>query len=106
MALSNTRGMVAELRAVAHLATDPDILTFIPSGNLGPIDIVTINKRTGEHKYYDVKYASMRKTVKKTHNPMINRSLNKQQKQLSKVKQPIQIEIIYVYDNGTIRIRS
>ena len=28
-----------------------------------------INKKTGEHRYYDVKFASMRKTVKKTHNP-------------------------------------
>tara|TARA_B100000927_G_scaffold162692_1_gene131094 strand:- start:15033 stop:15353 length:321 start_codon:yes stop_codon:yes gene_type:complete len=106
MALSNTRGMVAELRAAAHLSEDPNILTFVPAGNLGPIDIITICKQTGEHKYYDVKYASMRKTVKKTHNPMINRSLNKQQKKLAKLKQPIKIEIIYVYDNGTIRIRS
>ena len=48
MALSNTRGVVAELRAVAYLANDPDILTFLPTGGLGPIDIITINKKPQE----------------------------------------------------------
>ena len=104
MALSNTRGMVAELRAVAHLANDPDILTFVPPSGLGPIDIVTINKKTGEHRYYDVKFASMRKTVKKTHNPRINRSLNKLQKSFSHNLRPIRIEIIYVDDNGRVTL--
>ena len=104
MALSNTRGMVAELRAVAHLANDPDIMTFVPSGGLGPIDIITINKKTGEHRYYDVKIASMRKTVKKTHNPRINRSLNNLQRSFSKNLRPIRIEIIYVDDNGRVTL--
>lgn len=104
MALSNTRGMVAELRAVAHLANDPDILTFVPPSGLGPIDIVTIHKKTGEHRYYDVKFASMRKTVKKTHNPRINRALNKLQKSFTHNLRPIRIEIIYVDDNGRVSL--
>lgn len=101
MALSNTRGMVAELRAVAYLAEDPQVLTFIPSGGLGPIDIITLNKVTGEHRYYDVKFASQRKTHKATHNPLINRSLTKKQKQL-----PVKVEIIYVDDNGSVTVRG
>tara|TARA_B100000123_G_scaffold21724_1_gene15146 strand:+ start:866 stop:1180 length:315 start_codon:yes stop_codon:yes gene_type:complete len=104
MALSNTRGVVAELRAVAYLANDPDILTFLPTGGLGPIDIITINKKTGEHRYYDVKFASMRKTVKKTHNPRINRALNCFQRSLAKNLRPIRIEIIYVDDNGRVTL--
>jgi len=80
VALSNTRGLVAELQALAYLAQDPNVLCFTAAGGLGPIDIISVNKITGEHRYYDVKYASMRKSHKPTHNPMINRSLTEQQK--------------------------
>ena len=101
MALSNTRGLVAELQALAFLAQDPKVLCFTAAGSLGPIDIITFNKVTGEHRYYDVKYASMRKKFKPTHNPMINRSLTEKQKKL-----PIKIEIIYVDNNNRVTVRG
>ena len=46
----------------------------------------------------------MRKTVKKTHNPRINRSLNNLQRSFSKNLRPIRIEIIYVDDNGRVTL--
>jgi|TARA_X000001388_G_C2139671_1_gene88173 hypothetical protein len=99
MALKNNRGLFAELTALAHLAKDPNLLTFQSSGGLGPIDLISVNRKTGEHKYYDVKYASQRKTHKPTHNPRINRSLSDAQR---KLPQPVKVEIIYVNDNGQI----
>ena len=95
MALSNTRGLVAEALALAHLANDPNILCFTAAGGLGPIDIITLNRTTGERRYFDVKYASKRKNHKPTHNPNINRCLTKAQQEL-----PLLVEIIYVDDNG------
>ena len=104
MALSNTRGLVAEALALAHLANDPNILCFTAAGGLGPIDIITLNRTTGERRYFDVKYASKRKNHKPTHNPRINRSLNNLQRSFSKNLRPIRIEIIYVDDNGRVTL--
>ena len=95
MALSNTRGLVAEALALAHLANDPNILCFTAAGGLGPIDIITLNRTTGERRYFDVKYASKRKNHKPTHNPNINRCLTKAQQEL-----PVLVEIINGDDNG------
>ena len=86
---------------MAYLAQDPNVLCFTAAGGLGPIDIISVNKITGEHRYYDVKYASMRKSHKPTHNPMINRSLTEQQKKL-----PVKVEIIYVDNNNRVTIRG
>ena len=97
MALRNNRGLFAELTALAYLAKDPNVLCFAAAGNLGPIDLVSIDKKTGEHKYYDVKYASQRINCKPTHNPRINRSLSAAQRKL-----PMKVEIIYVDNNGSI----
>ncbi len=100
MGLRNTRGLVAEALALAHLANDPNILCFTAAGGLGPIDIITLDKTTGERRYFDVKYASKRKNHKPTHNPNINRCLSKAQLEL-----PLLVEIIYVDDNGQITIQ-
>jgi hypothetical protein len=97
LALRNNRGLYAELTALAYLAKDPNILCFTAAGSLGPIDIVAIDKTTGEHKYFDVKYASQRINHKPTHNPRINRTLTDAQRQL-----PVQVEIIYIDDNGSV----
>ena len=101
MALSNVRGLVAEALALAHLANDPNILCFTAAGGLGPIDIITFNKTTGERRYFDVKYQSQRKNYKPTHNPNINRCLSKAQLEL-----PVMVEILYVdVDNKQITIQ-
>ena len=101
MALSNVRGLVAEALALAHLANDPNILCFTAAGGLGPIDIITLDKTTGERRYFDVKYASKRKNHKPTHNPNINRCLSKAQQEL-----PLLVEILYVdTDNNKITIQ-
>ena len=100
MALCNVRGLCAELTALAYLANDPNILCFTAAGGLGPIDIITLNRTTGERRYFDVKYASKRKNHKPTHNPNINRCLTKAQQEL-----PLLVEIIYVDNKGQITIQ-
>ena len=100
MALSNVRGLCAELTALAYLANDPNILCFTAAYGLGPIDIISLNRTTGERRYFDVKYQSQRKNHKPTHNPNINRCLSKAQLEL-----PVMVEILYVDDNGQITIQ-
>jgi hypothetical protein len=101
MALSNVRGLVAEALALAHLANDPNILCFTACLGLGPIDIISLNRITGERRYFDVKYQSQRKNHKPTHNPNINRCLSQAQLEL-----PVMVEILYVdVDNKQITIQ-
>ena len=45
-------GLINELAAQLNLAKDPNILVFTPLGGLGKIDIVTLNKTTGENKAF------------------------------------------------------
>lgn len=61
MAAKNIKGLVCELKAQIKFANNPDLIVFIPLGGLGPIDLVTINKKTGEYQSYDVKALNRRK---------------------------------------------
>jgi|TARA_E500000318_G_scaffold83190_1_gene78760 hypothetical protein len=99
VAARNIKGLVCELKAQARLAQNPDLIVFIPLGGLGPVDIVTLNKKTGEFQGYDVKsFAKRSKGVKyknkhgnvlrRTPGGRINRALTKLQKKLK-------IKIIY-----------
>lgn len=99
MAARNIKGLVCELKAQTKLSKNPDLIVFIPVGGLGPVDIVTLNKRTGEYKGYDVKSIAKRNKgikfknrfgdiVRRSPGGRINRSLSKLQKKLK-------IEIIY-----------
>ncbi len=60
MAAKNIKGLVCELKAQTKFANNPDLIVFIPLGGLGPVDMVTLNKKTGEYKSYDVKALNRR----------------------------------------------
>ena len=99
MAAKNIKGLVCELKAQTRLSKNSDLIVFVPLGGLGPVDIVTLNKRKGEYKGYDVKAFAKRKLgvkfknkfgkmVRRSPGGRINRGLTKLQKKLK-------IEIIY-----------
>ena len=94
MGLKNKKGLVCELKAQAKLADDDNKLVFVPVGGIGPVDIVTLDKKTGEFQAYDVKTLSKRKQKSYRCKPgdKINRSPTRQQKQMG-------VKILYVeYD--------
>lgn len=70
-------GLSNELLAQSHFAKDPNLLVFVPAGGLGPIDILTLNIKTGEYQAYDVKTQNYRKSGTK-----IYRAKTKEQIQL------------------------
>jgi hypothetical protein len=70
------KGLSSELLAAAKFAKDPNLIVFTPVG-AGPIDILTLNIKTGEYQGYDVKTRNYRKDGSK-----INRPRTKEQKRL------------------------
>ena len=48
------KGIAAHLEAILKLLDD-DHLVFENIQGVGPIDIITVNKKTGKVKYYDAK---------------------------------------------------
>lgn len=89
-------GIVAELEIQKQLTKDPNLLVFVPLMGLGLIDIVTLNRQTGEYKAYDVKARSIRQSdyvtkdghYKNTKGKLIRRPRTVEQKKLG-------VEIIY-----------
>ena len=61
----------------------------------GPIDLVLVHQKTGETRYVDVKYRSMRQGTT-TRGQRINRTIT------SLLKKYIKIEIVYVDDEGKV----
>ena len=55
-----SKGLSNELLAQAKFAKDPDLIVFVPVGGTGPIDILTLNTKTGKIKTYDVKTQNLR----------------------------------------------
>ena len=53
-------GLSNELLAQAKFAKDPDLIVFVPLGGTGPIDILTLNVKTGKIRTYDVKTQNFR----------------------------------------------
>ena len=53
-------GLSNELLAQAKFAKDPDLIVFVPLGGNGPIDILTLNVKTGKIRTYDVKTQNFR----------------------------------------------
>ena len=88
-----TVGLIGELSVQIKFAKDPNILVFTPLGELGPVDIITLNMITGEYTAYDVKSKNYRKQdytpsdgyKRKRTGSLIYRSSTKEQKKL-KVK--------------------
>ena len=74
--ITAAKGLSSELLAAAKFAKDPNLIVFTPVG-AGPIDILTLNIKTGEYQGYDVKTRNYRKDGSK-----INRPRTKEQKRL------------------------
>ena len=90
------KGDWCEYMAAAHFRKE-GYLVFMKMS--GPIDLVLVHQDTGETRYVDVKYKNTRQGIK-TQGQRINRSVNSR---LGKIlKQFIDIEIIYVGDDGQI----
>ena len=53
-------GLSNELLVQAKFAKDPDLIVFVPVGGTGPIDILTLNTKTGKIRTYDVKTQNFR----------------------------------------------
>lgn len=70
-------GLSNELLAQSHFAKDPNLIVFIPAGGRGPIDILTLNIKTGEYQAYDVKTQNYRRSGTK-----IYRAKTKEQNKL------------------------
>ena len=49
------KGIEAELEVQLEFTKDPNLIVFTPLMGLGLVDIVTLNRETGEFKAYDVK---------------------------------------------------
>jgi len=89
-------GIVAELEVQIELTKNPNLLVFVPLMGLGLVDIVTLNRKTGEFKAYDVKARSIRQSdyvtkdghFKNTKGKLIHRPRSEEQKRLG-------VEIIY-----------
>jgi len=60
-----SKGLSNELLVQAKFAKDPDLIVFVPVGGTGPIDILTLNTKTGKIKTYDVKTQNFRSNGKK-----------------------------------------
>ena len=90
------KGDWCEYMAAAHFRKEGYLIFQKMSG---PIDFVLVHQDTGETRYVDVKYKNTRQGIN-TKGKRINRSVNSR---LGKIlKQFIDIEIIYVGDDGQI----
>ncbi len=57
---TNAKGLANELLVAAEFAKDPNLIVFTPIG-AGPVDILTLNIKTGKYTAYDVKTQNYRK---------------------------------------------
>ena len=58
--ITAAKGLSNELLAAAEFAKDPNLIVFTPIG-AGPVDILTLNIKTGKYTAYDVKTQNYRK---------------------------------------------
>ena len=97
------KGILTELKAQEHFVKDPDNMIFIPWGGLGCVDLVVINKRSGEIKLYDVKFASKRESVyryKKENNRIMGRVGDLIGRKLKPLQKKLGVQIIYFDEKG------
>jgi len=89
------KGVWAEAIAKAHFSIKKHCLVYEPLSGVGLCDLVVLNTHTGDTDKYDVKFCGMRFFRGKMR--PINRVASDKQKKLN-------IKIIYVMEDGTIRI--
>lgn len=58
--ITAAKGISNELLAQAKFAKNPNLVVFTPAGGKGPIDILTLDLKTGEYTAYDVKTRNYR----------------------------------------------
>ena len=66
--ITAAKGLSNELLAAAKFAKDPNLIVFKQIG-AGPVDILTLNIKTGEYRAYDVKTRNYRKDGSKIYRP-------------------------------------
>lgn len=93
------KGIISELIALTYLSKLPDTLVFQAVCSVGPVDVVTFNTKTKEYINYDVKTVSYRQknTHKNRKGARINRCTSKKQKDIN-------VKILYVYEDGRIKV--
>tara|TARA_E500000178_G_C16675325_1_gene596958 strand:- start:18 stop:323 length:306 start_codon:yes stop_codon:yes gene_type:complete len=100
MALRNIKGLACEIKGQLQFLQNPNLLVFTPLGGLGPIDIVTVNKKTAEINLYDVKAVSLRKSSKtyldKHGYKVTNKAGYKIYRKLTQLQKKLGVKILYV----------
>jgi len=100
MALKNIKGLACEIKGQLQFLQNPNLLVFTPLGGLGPIDIVTVNKKTAEINLYDVKAISLRKTTRsyrdKNGHKITNKAGYKIYRKLTQLQKKLGVKILYV----------
>lgn len=98
------KGILSELTAVAHFVKNKDNMVFLPLMGLGFIDILVLNKKTGEISFYDVKFGSRRKTSWISKSKVKARCLKGQliYRGSKSIQSKLGVRIIYVDEKGKI----
>jgi len=97
------KGILSELTAVAHFVKNKDNMVFLPLMGLGFIDILVLNKKTGELSFYDVKFGTRRKTgwnSKKNKNRCLKGQLI--YRPAKSIQNKLGVRIIYVDEKGKV----
>lgn len=98
------KGILSELTAVAHFVKNKDNMVFLPLMGLGFIDILVLNKKTGEISFYDVKFGTRRKRdwVSKTKIKYRNRIGQLIYRPSKPIQSKLGVRIIYVDEKGKV----
>lgn len=99
MAAKNIKGLTCELKAQLRFAKQSNLLVFIPLGGLGPVDLVTLDKNTGQFKAYDVKALNRRikgtTFINKFGNKVRRNGGTKISRPLTSLQRKLGVKIIY-----------
>tara|TARA_B100000519_G_C14110468_1_gene375502 strand:- start:359 stop:745 length:387 start_codon:yes stop_codon:yes gene_type:complete len=98
------KGILSELIAIAHFVKNKNNMVFLPLMGLGFIDILVLNKKTGEISFYDVKFGSRRKTNWVSKSRVKARCLKGQliYRGSKSIQSKLGVRIIYVDEKGKI----
>lgn len=93
-----------ELFAHQHFVKDKDNMVFVPLLGLGCVDLVVLNKKTGDIRLYDVKFASKRLSDYKwqRENRITTRVGDLIGRKLKPLQKKLGVELIYFDEKGKI----
>lgn len=98
------KGMLSELIALGHFVKNKDNMVFTPLMGLGFIDILVLNKKTGEISFYDVKFGSRRKSSWESKTRVKSRCKKGQliYRPSKTIQNKLGVRIIYVDEKGKV----